>query len=79
MSLMATVGTPTTNAATGLPVPTGVTMVTLTGDYMATCPTGVAKGSYNTFPGTDPNAPGDSDPGLPYGFTSTPGVGSLTQ
>ena len=79
MSLMATIGTVTADARTGLPVRTGsAIMTTLTGDYMATNPTGAAKGTVNTFPGTDANAPGDDDPGLPYGFASTPGVGPLT-
>ena len=67
----------TTNAATGLPVPAGLVMTTLTGTFMATCPTGEPPGGLNTFPGTDPNAPGNSDPGLPYGFQSVPSTGPL--
>lgn len=79
MSKLATLGTTTADLRTGLPVTTGaLLMTTVDGTYMATCPTGVAKGSVNTYPGTDPNAPGDDDPGLPYGFASTPGVGPLT-
>jgi hypothetical protein len=40
--------------------------------------TGEPPGGINTQPGTDPNAPGDSDPGLPYGTTEVPKTGSLT-
>jgi hypothetical protein len=31
----------------------------------------------NERPGTDPNAPGDNDPGLPYGNTEVPKTGPI--
>lgn len=61
----------------GIPIVIGLVMCTLNGDYMSTCPTGEAPGGRNTLPGTDPNAPGNDDPGLPYGFTSVPSTGTL--
>lgn len=76
MSLMAT-DVKATDPLTGIPVVLGLVMTTLTGTYMSTCPTGAARGNRNMFPGTDINAPGDSDPGLPYGFTSVPSIGTI--
>ena len=49
----------------------------LTGTYMSTCPTGEARFGRNMFPGTDPNAPGNAHPGLPYGFLTVPSTGTL--
>lgn len=62
---------------TGIPVVIGLVMCMLDGTYMCTCPTGEAPGGRNTLPGTDPNAPGNSHPGVPYGFTSVPSTGTL--
>lgn len=39
--------------------------------------TGEAPGGLNQFPGTDPNAPGDDDPGLPYANVVVPRTGPL--
>lgn len=39
--------------------------------------TGEPPGGLNETPGTDPNAPGNSSPGLPYGNTTVPETGPL--
>jgi len=39
--------------------------------------TGEPPGGLNTQPGTDPNAPGDNNPGLPYDYTQVPKTGPL--
>ena len=39
--------------------------------------TGEPPNGLNEFPGTDPNAPGDDDPGLPYNNTEIPQTGPL--
>lgn len=67
---------------TGLPIIGGDTRVTslndlATVDKRVTQTTGEAPGSLNQRPGTDPNAPGDADPGLPYNFTEVPRSGPL--
>lgn len=63
---------------TGIPVPG-------TEDFLVTSPdetgsrvtqqTGFANGSLNDLPGTDPNAPGDDDPGLPRNTDEVPIAG----
>ena len=77
MSLLAT-NVKAIDPLTGIPVVLGLVMTTLTGTYMSTCPTGEARFGRNVFPGTDANAPGNSDPGLPYGFLTVPSTGPLT-
>jgi len=72
----------TTDAETGIPVPQGDTRVTTKDTSVAdktrvTQQTGAAPGSNNEEPGTDPDAPGNGDPGLPYGFDQVPRTGSL--
>lgn len=67
----------TTDPVTGLPVPASTVIVTDTGAYLSTQPTGEPPGGRNTLPGTDPNAPGNADPGLPYGFAAVPSTGTL--
>jgi hypothetical protein len=67
---------------TGLPIVGGDTRVTsldnvATTNQRVTQMTGEAPGSLNQQPGTDPNAPGDSDPGLPYNFDEVPLSGPL--
>lgn len=62
-----TSGQNTVNAKTGIPVPGGDLRVTQDDKYRVPQQTGFANGSKNHQPGTDPNAPGDNDPGLPYG------------
>jgi hypothetical protein len=66
---------------TGIPVPG-------TEDFMVTSPsgtdnrvtqqTGFANGSLNEEPGTDPNAPGNDDPGLPRDTDEIPETGPIT-
>lgn len=63
---------------TGLPVILGQVRVTQDGSVRVPQTTGEAPPGTNTRPGTDPNAPGDDDPGLPYGFVDVPETGSLT-
>lgn len=65
----------TMNLKTGLMVPDGDTRITENNDPRVTQQTGFANGSLNNFPGTDPNAPGDNDPGLPYNNTTVPQAG----
>ena len=63
---------------TGLPIPGGNTRTTQAGDDRVTQQTGEPPGGLNETPGTDPNAPGNSDPGLPYGNSTVPKTGPLT-
>lgn len=67
----------TVNLQTGIPVPGGDTRVTQTDQPRVTQQTGFANGSLNERPGTDPNAPGDNDPGLPYENTTVPETGPI--
>jgi hypothetical protein len=68
---------------TGLPVIGGDTRVTTfnslaTSDPRVTQTTGEPPGGLNQLPGTNPNAPGNDDPGLPYNFDEVPRTGTLT-
>lgn len=67
----------TTNQRTGIPVPGGDTRITENDDTRVTQQTGEPPGGKNEEPGTNPNAPGNSDPGLPYGFDEVPNTGPL--
>jgi hypothetical protein len=67
----------TVNFKTGIPVPGGDTRITEADDPRVTQQTGFANGSLNEQPGTDPNAPGDNDPGLPYNNTTVPETGPI--
>lgn len=67
----------TVNLQTGIPVPNGDTRVTQIDQPRVTQQTGFANGSLNEQPGTDPNAPGDNDPGLPYENTTVPETGPI--
>lgn len=51
--------------------------ITQTNVERTTQQTGEPPGGLNTTPGTDPNAPGNASPGLPYNNTSTPETGTL--
>lgn len=62
----------------GIPVYETNTRITQDTNTRVTQQTGEAPGGKNTLPGTDPNAPGDSDPGLPYSYTTVPETGPLT-
>lgn len=72
-----TSGMDTTNLKTGIPVPGGDTRVTQDAQTRVPQQTGGADGSLNQLPGTDPNAPGDNDPGLPYGNLTIPETGPI--
>ena len=72
-----TSGLNTVNFKTGIPVPGGDFRITENDSNRVTQQTGFADGSLNEQPGTDPNAPGDSDPGLPYGNTTVPETGPI--
>lgn len=72
----------TVSPTTGIPIPQGDTRVTTannvaTNDTRVTQQTGEPPGGLNQEPGTDPNAPGNDDPGLPYGFDEVPNTGTL--
>ena len=62
---------------TGIPIPGNTMRITENDDFRVTQQTGGAPGSLNTEPGTDPNAPGNNDPGLPYNNLSVPKTGTL--
>ena len=72
-----TSGQDTVNFKTGIPVPGGETRVTETNQPRVTQQTGFANGSLNEQPGTNPNAPGDNDPGLPYDNATVPETGPI--
>ena len=73
-----TSGQNTVDPTTGIPVPGGDTRITQNDDVRVTQQTGEPPGGLNTQPGTDPNAPGDNDPGIPYNNTTVPKTGPLT-
>ena len=64
----------TTDPTTGIPVPDGDIRSTENDGLRVTQQTGAPSGSLNNEPGTDPSAPGDDDPGLPYGNDEVPKV-----
>lgn len=72
-----TSGQNTVDPETGIPVINGSMRITENDDTRVTQTTGEPPGGKNTEPGTDPNAPGNDDPGLPYGFTEVPKTGPL--
>lgn len=69
---------PLIDPITDIPVPIGQVRTTQDGKIRVTQVTGAPPGSLNQEPGTDPNAPGDDDPGLPYGWDVVPKTGPLT-
>ena len=71
-------GSNTVDPITGIPIPLGAIRITENDDYRVTQTTGEPPGGTNTRPGTDPAAPGNDDPGLPYGFTEVPKTGPLS-
>ena len=73
-----TSGQGTVNQPTGIPVPGGDRRVTQNNDPRVTQQTGEPSGGLNQQPGTDPNAPGNSSPGLPYDTNEVPKTGPLT-
>lgn len=72
-----TSGQNTVDFFTGIPVPGTIERATQNNNLRVTQQTGGADGSLNTQPGTDPNAPGNSNPGLPLDNTSVPETGDL--
>lgn len=77
-SLRQTSGQNTVDFWTGIPIPEGDTRITQNGKVRSTQQTGEPPGGLNTEPGTDPNAPGNSDPGLPYDNVEVPKTGPLS-
>ena len=73
-----TSGQNSVDPTTGLSVIGGNNRITQSNGNRVTQQTGEAPGGTNTQPGTDPNAPGNSNPGLPYDNTSVPETGSLS-
>jgi hypothetical protein len=73
-----TSGQNTVDPLTGIPVINGDTRITQSDDVRVTQQTGEPPGGLNEQPGTDPNAPGNNDPGVPYNNTNVPETGPLT-
>lgn len=73
-----TSGQNTVNYPTGIPVPGGDRRITQNDKTRVTQQTGEPPGGLNQEPGTDPAAPGNDDPGLPYENTEVPKTGPLT-
>lgn len=74
-----TSGQDTIDPRTGIPIPGSVfRAIEVPGDLRVTQQTGFAPGSLNQQPGTDPNAPGNSDPGLPLDTIEVPESGPIT-
>ena len=72
-----TSGQDTVDPVTGIPVPGGANRITEDSNNRVTQQTGEPPGGLNQTPGTDPNAPGNSTPGLPYDNTTVPKTGPL--
>jgi hypothetical protein len=72
-----TSGQNTVDPVTGIPVIGGNVRVTQTDEDRVLQQTGEPPGGLNEEPGTDPNAPGDNDPGLPYNYDEVPKTGPL--
>ena len=73
-----TSGQDTVDPVTGLTTSGAVQRATQTpGGLRVTQQTGEPPFGLNTLPGTDPNAPGGEDPGLPYGNDTVPSTGPL--
>lgn len=77
-NIRTTSGQNTVDPITNIPVPGGDTRITQNDNVRVTQQTGEPPGGKNTEPGTDPNAPGNNDPGLPYENTDVPKTGPLT-
>jgi hypothetical protein len=70
-------GYDTVDGKTGIPIPGGPARTTQADDTRVTQQTGAPNGALNQQPGTDPNAPGNDDPGLPYDNVDVPNTGPL--
>ena len=73
-----TSGQNTVDATTNIPVIGGDVRITQDDNDRVTQQTGEPPGGLNEQPGTDPNAPGNNDPGLPYNNADVPETGPLT-
>jgi len=73
----ATSGQNTVDPVTGIPIINGDTRITQNDKVRVTQQTGEPPGGLNERPGTNPNAPGDDDPGLPYNMDEVPRTGPL--
>lgn len=73
-----TSGQNTVDPTTNIPVIGGDNRITQDDNDRVTQQTGEPPGGLNQQPGTDPNAPGDNDPGLPYDNVEVPKTGPLT-
>lgn len=73
----ATSGQNAIDPKTGIPIVNGDTRITEDDKVRVTQQTGEPPGGLNQQPGTDPNAPGDNDPGLPYNMDEVPKTGPL--
>ena len=73
-----TSGQNTVDPTTNIPVVGGDNRVTQDDNDRVVQQTGEPSGGLNQEPGTDPNAPGDNDPGLPYNYDEVPKTGPLT-
>ena len=72
-----TSGQNTVDPTTNIPVVGGDNRVTQDGNDRVVQQTGEPSGGLNQQPGTDPDAPGNNNPGLPIGFTQVPKTGPL--
>lgn len=72
-----TSGQDTVDFWTGIPIPGDDTRITQDDRTRVPQQTGEPPGGLNQQPGTDPNAPGNDDPGLPYENTDVPETGPL--
>lgn len=70
-----TSGQDTIDPTTGIPIPGTIRRDTEGDDARVIQQTGAPVGSLNVLPGTDPNAPGNDDPGLPYDNVDVPNTG----
>lgn len=64
---------------TGIPVPGGDVRITQDDNTRVTQQTGEPPGGLNQEPGTNPDVPGNNDPGLPYNNTDVPKTGPLNE
>ena len=74
-----TSGGDTVDPTTNIPVIGGDNRITMDDNDRVTQTTGEPPGGLNQEPGTDPNAPGSADPGLPYNFVEVPKTGPLDE
>jgi len=74
-----TSGGDTVDPTTNIPVIGGDNRITMDDNDRVTQTTGEPPGGLNQEPGTDPNAPGNADPGLPYNFVEVPKTGPLDE